>query len=250
MAVANRAKFVDKVYRLLRKQYTPQLPSSDRPVLQQAIFGVCLENAPLELAEAAYERLEQGFYDWNEVRVSSARELGEAFEGLPDPLDRGRGVKAILQSVFETHYQFDLEGLRRLSLGQAAKDLKKFDGVTPFVVAFVLQTALKGHAIPLDDTCIRAALRLGLVTEQTGPDEMRASLERLVPKNKGPAFCSLIRQLAFDVCLPEKPRIERCVLAEICPTAQELKEAAKSAPSKSSKSNNSRKATTSRKKKR
>lgn len=232
MAVANRAKFFDKLYRLLRKQYEVHLPSADRPVLEQALFAVCLENATCQAAEAAFARLRERFFDWNEIRVSSPRELAESLDGLPDPLQRGRAIKAILQSVFESRYAFDLEGLRRLSLGQAGKELTKLDGVSAFVVAFVLQAALKGHTIPLDDATIRVVHRLGLASEEADPEEMRASLERLVPKSRGPAFCSLLRELAFDVCLPEEPRVRRCVLAEICPTAKQIAEAPKLRPPK------------------
>lgn len=226
MAVANRAKFFDKLYRLLHKQYEVHVPP-ERPVLEQALFGVCLENATWQAAEAAFARLRERFFDWNEVRVSSPRELAESLDGLSDPLQRARAIKAILQSVFESRYAFDLEGLRRLSLGQAAKELGALDGISPFVVAFVLQAALKGHAIPLDETTIRVVRRLGLAGEQADCEEMRASLERLVSKTRGPAFCSLLRELAFDVCLPDEPRVRRCVVAEICPTAKQIAEAPK-----------------------
>ena len=108
-----------------------------------------------------------------------------------------------------------------MNQSQALATLKKFEGVTPFIAAFVLQAGLNAHAIPLDATCLRAVHRLQLVREGTHSDEARASLERLVPKARGRAFSMLLRRLAFDVCLPEEPKIKRCVLAEICPTAQE-----------------------------
>lgn len=243
MAIGNRGKFFDKVYRLLRKQYEVATPETDRPVLEQALFGVCLENARLEGAEAAFARIREDYFDWNEVRVSSPRELAESLEGLPDPLERARSIKAILQSVFESHYEFGLEGLRRLSLSQAAKEMRKLEGFSPFVIAFVSQVALKGHTIPLDEVTIRAVRRLGLAGEDAGLEEMRGSLERLIPKARGPAFSSLLRALAFDVCLPEEPRFRKCVLEEICPTAAEAEASAKSARAKRQKGENSRRAT-------
>jgi hypothetical protein len=102
MAIANRGKFFDKVYRLLRKQYEAPTTPTDRSVLEQALFGVCLENAPFAAAEAAFARLQEDYFDWNEARVSSARELAETLDGLPDALERGRAIKGILQSVFES----------------------------------------------------------------------------------------------------------------------------------------------------
>ena len=53
-----------------------------RPVLQQFIYGLCREDATPEQADRAYRNLCERFFDWNEVRVSSARELEEVFAGM------------------------------------------------------------------------------------------------------------------------------------------------------------------------
>src|SRR5262245_46105062 len=81
------------------------------PVLEQFVFALCRENATDEQARAAYKNLESKFFDWNEVRVSSVRELEEALAGLPDAESRAQRLIAFLQEVFETTYSFDLEGL-------------------------------------------------------------------------------------------------------------------------------------------
>ena len=59
-------------------------------------------------------------------------------------------MKGTLQSAFEATYSFDLEALKKQNLGQAIARLKKFSGTTPFTIGHVTQTALGGHAIPLD----------------------------------------------------------------------------------------------------
>ena len=70
-----------------------------------------------------------------------------------------------------------------------------------YVVAWVVQQSLGGHAIPLDVPTLRTARRLGLI--DCDPDDMeaaRSSLEHLVPKAKGALFCELISNLAALAC--------------------------------------------------
>src|SRR5207302_2231178 len=73
--------------------------AGERLVLEQFIYGLCRENATPEQADRAFDRLRERFFDWNEVRVSSTRELEEAFDGLPDAEMRGQRLVAFLQEV-------------------------------------------------------------------------------------------------------------------------------------------------------
>jgi hypothetical protein len=71
-------------------------PASDKnaeplSVLEQFIFALCRENATLEQAQQAFNNLRAGFFDWNEVRVSSPREIEEALAGLSDTEGRAHG---------------------------------------------------------------------------------------------------------------------------------------------------------------
>jgi endonuclease-3 len=194
-----------------------------RTVLQEFVFGLCRENATPEQAERAYRNLRERFFDWNEVRVSSARELEEAFAGMPNAEVRAQRLVAFLQEVFETTYSFDLEGLQKKGLKQAAKQLGRYQAANDFVGAWVVQRSLGGHAIPLDAPTLRCARRLGLVDgELEGPEAARGSLEHLVPKAKGPAFTDLLGELAGEHCWEDSPNCPACPLASECPTAHSL----------------------------
>jgi hypothetical protein len=48
-------------------------------VLETILYGVCLENASYEEADAAFARFESDFFDMNEIRVSSIMELSGVF---------------------------------------------------------------------------------------------------------------------------------------------------------------------------
>jgi endonuclease-3 len=194
-----------------------------RPVLQEFIYAICRENATPEQADRAYRNLCERFFDWNEVRVSAPRELEEAFAGMDGAEVRSQRLVSFLQEVFETTYSFDLEGLQKKGLKQAAKQLTRFQAANDFVGAWVTQRSLGGHAIPLDAPTLRCARRLGLVDgELEDREAARASLEHLVAKAKGPAFTDLLSDLAGEQCAEDVPNCSACPLAADCPTAHSL----------------------------
>jgi endonuclease III len=192
-----------------------------RPVLEQFIYALCREGATREQADRAYRHLRERFFDWNEVRVSSARELEEAFAGMSGAELRAQRLVAFLQEVFETTFSFDLEGLQKKGLKQAAKQLGRYQAANEYAVSWVVQRTLGGHAIPLDAPTLRCARRLGLAEGGGDEAEARASLEHLVPKAKGPVFTDQISHLAKEHCWEDEPNCPACPLSGDCATAHE-----------------------------
>src|SRR5260370_716287 len=90
-----------------------------QPVLEQFVYALCREDATPAQADRAFRFLGGRFFDWNEVRVSSIRELEEAFEGMTGPEGRAQRLVSFLQEVFETEFSFDLEGLHKRGVKQA-----------------------------------------------------------------------------------------------------------------------------------
>jgi endonuclease III len=197
------------------------------PVLEQFLYALCREGTTRDEADRAFLSLRERFYDWNEVRVSSHRELAEALEGLPDAEARAQRVVDFLQEVFETTFSFDLEALHKKGLKQAAKQLARYQAAGDYAVAWVIQQSLGGHAVPLDGPTLRVLRRLGLIDDDSDDLEtLRASIEHHIPKAKGPLFNDLISALADEICLEDEPNCPTCPLAQHCPTGQEVKASA------------------------
>jgi len=193
-----------------------------RPVLEEFIFGLCRESATVDQAEQAYRSLRQHFFDWNEVRVSSAREVEEVLADLPGSELRAQRLLSFLQEVFETDFSFDLETLHKKGVKQASKHLTRYEAASDYTCAWVVQRSLGGHAIPIDPPTLRCSRRLGLVETDTADVEaIRASLEHLVPKAKGPLFTEVISNLAAEFCWEEEPNCPSCPLAGECASCQE-----------------------------
>src|SRR5258708_4923178 len=75
-----------------------------RPVLEQFLYALCREGVTREQADCAYRGLREQFFDWNEVRVSSVRELADSLQSLPNSEARAQRIIEFLQEVFETTF--------------------------------------------------------------------------------------------------------------------------------------------------
>ncbi|MBM4093756.1 MAG: hypothetical protein FJ276_30765 [Planctomycetes bacterium] len=218
--MSNRAAKLTRTYKVLKKHYKPYA-TTDRPVLEQLLYASCLQGATYDLADEAFAKLQQCYYDWNEVRVTTVSELSEVMANLPQPSASASQLKRTLQSVFESYYSFDLETLKKESIGKAVKQLKKLDGVSDFAVAFVTQSGFNGHSIPVTPESIEALRVLRVISDDEARKGRVPGLERAIPKNKGVEFGSLLHQLGADyAAAPFSPRV-RAVMLEIEPEAKD-----------------------------
>jgi endonuclease-3 len=220
MAQPNRAALLTKMHKVLKKHYKP-VAIPERTVLEHLLYACCLENAHYEQADKAFAAVSTSFFDWNEVRVSTVKELAEVMNMLPDPQSAAANLKRALQGVFESTYSFDLEPLKKQNLGQAQQRLKKLEGTTPFTIAYLTQATLGGHAIPLDRGLMQAFAIFGLASGADKAAGVVPGLERAIPKNKGVEFASLAHQLAAElIANPYSPSLHKTLL-EIAPDAKD-----------------------------
>ncbi len=216
----NKQRLLNHLFNAYKGRYTAAADA--RPVLDQFVYAICREGATREQADHAFRNLNERFFDWNEVRVSSPREIEEALGDLPDAESRAQRLLSFLQEVFETTFSFDLEPLEKKGVKQAAKQLSRYQAATDFTVSWVVRHALGGHAVPVDGPSLRTLRRLGLVDgEVDDPDVLRASLEHLVPKARVALFSDVVSAVAADVCAEDDPNCPACPLAGECPTSQE-----------------------------
>ena len=196
----NKQKVVNHLFTALAKQIKGAEDLPARPVLEQFIYAICREGTTRAQADAAFQALQTRFFDWNEIRVSAPEELAEVLADLtPEPAKRAQRIIDFLQEVFETTFAFDLEGLQKKGLKQAAKQLARYQAANDYAVAWVTQQSLGGHAIPLDNVTLRVLRRLHLIEEDVSNlDTIRASLEHQVPKVKGTLFVDLISSLGAE----------------------------------------------------
>ncbi len=217
----NKQRILAQLFTGLRRRYSAA-ELEPRSVVDQFVYAICRESETQARADRAFQNLRERFFDWNEVRVSSPHEVEEVLEELSHAGSRAERIIRFLQEVFETTFSFDLDNLDKKGLKQAAKQLSRYEAATDYVVAWVLQHSLGGHALPLDAPSLRVLRRLGLFDDgDEDIESARASLEHLIPKARGPVFVQIVSALADELCLDDEPACSSCPLASECPTGQD-----------------------------
>jgi endonuclease III len=217
-ATINKQRLLTTLFTALKKQYGEQDNPSERPLLEQMIYALLREGSTRTEADKAFDRLLKTFFDWNEIRVSSPHEIEEVLAGLPHPSAKAQRVISLLQEVFESTFSYDLEGMAKKGVKQAAKQIGRYQSANDYTVAWVTQQSLGGHAIPVDAPVLRTAHRLGLIDDDSSVEAARSSLEHQVPKARGPQFVEYLSLLAQDYCWEEEPNCPSCPMRGECQT--------------------------------
>jgi hypothetical protein len=199
MSSGNRTVKYENLLKSLRKHYKPLAEPPERSVLEHLLYACCLEDARIEQADEGFAKLQQTYFDWNEVRVTTVAELAEALKPLPFPLQAASRIKQCLQSIFETRYQYDIDDMKKANLGKATAELEAWKGMSPFVVSYVSQHALGGHSIPASNLICDAMWQCEILTLAELQKKAIPGIERAIPKNKGVEFAGLMHQFAGDL---------------------------------------------------
>ena len=194
MTAKNRATQIGKLHTALKKHFKPAPPSPGRPLMEHVLYASLLEDTPADLADEGFAKCEQEFFDWNEVRVTTVTELAEVLSSLPSAITSAIRLKKNLQSMFETFYNFDLDYLKKENLGKAVAKFEAMSGMTPFVLSYLIQHGLGGHAIPIDKSAMQIMWLSGAVSESESESGKVPGLERTIAKNKAIEFSSLLHQ--------------------------------------------------------
>jgi endonuclease III len=176
----------------------PVIPEADDPLhrLGIAILGVACGDAK---AERAVDNLLSVMVDWNEVRISNAREVNRAMgNGVPDGLKYAQRLIDALVCIFQHENQLSLDRLNKVGRREAREYLERLDGVDEFAVASVLLWSLGGHAIPVDDKLLKVLRDADLVHPTATRAEVQAFLERHVGAADAKEFCLVMRSYPAD----------------------------------------------------
>ena len=218
----NRQQLVAKLHKALRATYKPVDPDIQSPLLDQVLYACCLENTPYDVAERAYKRLGETYFDLNEVRVTTVAELAETLHDLPDPARAALALRRVLQGVFESTYSFSLDNAKKHSIAHGMKTLEHIHGIPPFVVAFIGSTALGGHFIPVDLGAMQGLLLAGVMSQEEYDGAKCPGLDRFIPKKAGLEFGSLLHQFGVEVLTNLHGAAVKKILQAVNPEAKRM----------------------------
>ena len=196
MTNAERAAVLKRMVTVLKKNFKVERLETERTPIEQLIYSICLENASFSAADDVYNALTHNYFDWNEVRVSSSRELAETMKNLPEPAQTGLRLKRILHYIFDQKYAFEIDEIKKMSVKAFNEYVAKMENVTPFNSAYVMMTVMGRHAIPVSSGEFEVLDILGLIDKKDREKNSVSWLERVIEKKKANEFFSLLHQLA------------------------------------------------------
>ena len=176
--VAKKSKSLYDFYVFLSKRYDTRqvVLSKDRTILEHVVFAIFLENSPFEEARNTFSAMLRSFIDWNEVRVSKAKEIVYA---VSDPtfsvgisegslLTKSERLRRLLQWVFEKSNGFELEHLCGAGKEEILDYILQIPFATRFVKSHLSFSVFDGEEFPLDEGSARARLLLGFLQVKDG----------------------------------------------------------------------------------
>jgi len=127
-------------------------------------------------------------------------------------------IKEVSTIVLD-RFSGDLDSILKKRPSEARSILTELPGVG-YKTADILLAFVANHAtIPVDTHVMRASKRLGVVRRNSGYEETRVALERLVPaKRRLRMHLSLIR-FGREICKALTPLCPKCLVNRTCPSS-------------------------------
>ncbi|MGH2728129.1 MAG: endonuclease III domain-containing protein [Actinomycetota bacterium] len=221
-ARSERARASQIVRRLLRAYPSshPARPSGkQRDPLSELIFTTLSQNTSDVNRDRAWASMKREFPTWREVLAAptAALERAIAVGGLAKT--KAPRIQAILREVIDREGRPSLARLRRMPDDEVAAYLETLPGIGPKTIACVLAFSLERPRLPVDTHVHRVGSRLGFFDVRAKDRAAQAAIEAAVPeKNRVETHLALIAH-GRTTCTAQRPACDRCVLADLCPSA-------------------------------
>lgn len=170
-------------------------PEYNDPI-EALVYAALNEGMTPAAAKTAYKKILTHFVDLNDLRVSRTEEVVEALGLAQNDINEiVQRLNEILQAVFVKHDRLSLAYLKDMGKRQAREVLEKLEPLSPFVIDYVILTALDGHAVPLTKK-IRELLKAGgYVHPDAGEKDITSFLERQISASDAYTFHTLLHRV-------------------------------------------------------
>jgi len=211
-----------KTLRIAEKALYARRKGSKMPPLEMAIHAILAPGNPAPRVGKAMAGLRKSFVDWNELRVSSWKEIGEVLEkqGIADAGDKAITLKNLLRAVFDRFNKISLDPLMAMRPEETKKILEGMEDVPEHVIGAILHLNLGMTAPYYTPGIVRVAKRIGLVGDYAFA-RAKKDLEKIVSRKNAFRFQQHLAYLAHTVCLEKITFCARCPLNKVCETGME-----------------------------
>jgi endonuclease III len=203
--------------RAVRRQWAPLEDSYPMEVVDLIIFHKLHLSMPLVGALKSFRNLKHAFVDWNEVRISTVREIQEALASSPESLAIAIFIKELLEFVHREQQSVSLEFLVEQNLGDIRRYLRQVRGLDSSTVNLILRLRKEHPVLPLTRSIEAVLDRLGLLTKSTR-DKRERVLHEMVAPDKALAVHHFLLNHSQEFCPPDEEAVAcgRCCMRQMC----------------------------------
>lgn len=207
-----------RVVRNLEDKYGPHIYPEETNQLESLVFSILAANNPVTNARKALKDFREEFVDWNEVRVSTVRQLEDVLEAARiEPAGRhAELLKEFLEKTFHEVSRMNLDTLRTDGPEKARKTVAKLDVLEPHEQQYLLVGAGVEEAPPLGPVTERILARVGVFHPDEPAVRRRKLLESLVTGPDAIRFHHLMLEHGKKLCTETDPKCPRCPLQNDC----------------------------------
>ena len=222
-ALAPPKERAPRIVRQLLREYPPDHPArphgTKRDPLDELIFTVLSQNTSDVNRDRAWASMRRAFKTWKAVLAARVDALEDSIRMGGLAKTKAPRIQAILREIVDREGKASLAKLRRMDDDAIAAYLSTLPGIGPKTVACVLAFSLGRPVLPVDTHVYRIGLRLGFYPARTKERDAQRIWESLVPENdRVETHVSLIAH-GRTTCTALRPACDRCVIAELCPSA-------------------------------
>lgn len=182
----------------LRSRYEPE-PYPPRDPITQLVLGFLQWEATRKQAEAALGRIHAAVVDNNELRVSHNHEIvamiGPAYPRCEERVAR---LREAMQEIYVREHAVSLDGPATRGRKEIRTYIESLPGITPYVAAHVLVTALNVPVVPVDDKLAALLVAEGCVDEGTPLHQLAHLIEKNIKADDALATHLLLQAWSDD----------------------------------------------------
>lgn len=187
-------------------------------IVDLIIFHKLHLTRPVDQALRSFHRLKDNFVDWNEVRVSTVREIQQEVVGTGENLSVAVFIKDFLEFVHRERQKVSLEFLVEENLGDIRRYLKQIKGIDRSTVELILRVRKEYPALPLSPAAEAVMDRLGLFRTMERRGQKEKALHEVLEPEKALLFHHFLLTLSQEHCPPDEESVDcpRCSMRSLC----------------------------------
>jgi endonuclease-3 len=217
MAEMNYQEKIKKIRQQLECAFgKPEWRTPLSPV-DELVSTILSQNTNDNNRDAAFERLNERFPDWESVMAADTKEVMDAIRTAGLANQKAPRIQQALKDIAEhTDGKITLEFLEDMPVEEARQWLMNVKGVGPKTAAIVLLFSLGIPAFPVDTHIYRVTGRIGIRPKGYSVEKTHDYLEERIPDDAYYDLHLNLIRLGREICGARKWFCYRCPVEEIC----------------------------------